>query len=269
MIGKKIRKKLSSSSGASLSIALLLFLVCAVLGSVILKSGTAASGRVADLAKSDARYYSVTSAADLLADVMTKTSDGKDRVVTIEKTRTTTSTQTLQEGSEDWEDKADKDPNYTLTIKEDQTGGPETILIKAVEDIFFNGNTFPDDCWDKDTPSVKNEYGEDSSRKSSFSLNFTGNPEGDLTVYVNETILSNGDIELTVSNVNSDTAEGFRVKMLFALTSKTQQTSSSRTTYKQNYNAEGEVSSTDKITTRNEKKTTKCYWTLTEIRKVN
>ena len=62
-----IKKKLKSSRGASLSIALLLFLVCAVLGSVILKSATASSGRLAGVQEADQRYYSVNSAADLLA----------------------------------------------------------------------------------------------------------------------------------------------------------------------------------------------------------
>lgn len=62
-----IKKKLKSNRGASLSIALLLFLVCAVLGSVILKTATAAAGRLVGVAEADQRYYSVNSAADLLA----------------------------------------------------------------------------------------------------------------------------------------------------------------------------------------------------------
>ena len=51
-------RKLKSENGASLSFALLLFLVCAVVGSVILTSGTAASGRLSRLRDMDARYYS-------------------------------------------------------------------------------------------------------------------------------------------------------------------------------------------------------------------
>lgn len=64
---KKIEAKAKSSSGASLSMALLLFLVCTVVGTVVLTAATAASGRAAELAEMDQRYYSVSSAARLLA----------------------------------------------------------------------------------------------------------------------------------------------------------------------------------------------------------
>ena len=62
----KMKRKLRSQTGASLTFALLLFLVCAVVGSVVLVAGTAASGRMSKIAESDQRYYSVNSAARLL-----------------------------------------------------------------------------------------------------------------------------------------------------------------------------------------------------------
>ena len=67
-----IRNKLRSRRGASLTFALLLFLVCAVVGSVVLTAGTAASGRMSQIAEMDQRYYSVNSAARLLIDMMEK-----------------------------------------------------------------------------------------------------------------------------------------------------------------------------------------------------
>ena len=63
-------KKLKSNTGASLLIALLLFLVCVVIGSIVLASATAASGRLSGLAESDRRYYAVTSAAELFRDAL-------------------------------------------------------------------------------------------------------------------------------------------------------------------------------------------------------
>ena len=66
---KKLRTKLRSERGASISYALLLFLVCAVVGSVVLVAATSASGRLSGLAKADQRYYSVTSAAELIRDL--------------------------------------------------------------------------------------------------------------------------------------------------------------------------------------------------------
>ena len=75
---QKLKQKLKSQTGASITFALLLFLVCAVVGSVVLTAGTAAAGRMSELAKMDRRYYSVTSAAQLLRDTM----DGKQVSVT-------------------------------------------------------------------------------------------------------------------------------------------------------------------------------------------
>lgn len=75
-------RKIKSSRGASLSIALFLFLICSVLGAVLLTAATTASGRLADLAEMDQRYYAVTSAAELLAKELTK------EPVTITQTKT-------------------------------------------------------------------------------------------------------------------------------------------------------------------------------------
>ena len=63
-----LRRKLTSQSGASITYALLLFLVCAVVGSVVLAAGTAAAGRMSKSVESDQRYYAVTSAARVLKD---------------------------------------------------------------------------------------------------------------------------------------------------------------------------------------------------------
>ena len=62
----RLRQKLTSQSGASITYALLLFLVCAVVSSVVLAAGTAASGRMSQSVSNDQRYYSVTSAAEFL-----------------------------------------------------------------------------------------------------------------------------------------------------------------------------------------------------------
>lgn len=70
---KRIVNKLRSRTGASITFALLLFLVCAVLCSVIITAATAASGRMSQIAETDQRYYAVSSAARLLQ----KQIDGK------------------------------------------------------------------------------------------------------------------------------------------------------------------------------------------------
>ena len=88
-----IRNKLRSRRGASLTFALLLFLVCAVVGSVVLTAGTAASGRMSQIAEMDQRYYSVNSAARLLINTI----NGEE--VTIVETKAANGSPTYKDGS--------------------------------------------------------------------------------------------------------------------------------------------------------------------------
>ena len=74
-----IKNKIRSRRGASLTFALLLFLVCAVVGSVVLVAGTAVSGRLEELAESEQRFYAVNSAAELIVCQLC----GEDNKVTI------------------------------------------------------------------------------------------------------------------------------------------------------------------------------------------
>lgn len=71
---KQWKQKLRSRTGASITVALLLFLVCAVLSSVVLAAATSAAGRMSNMAETDQRYYAVTSAAGLLRDTLEKES---------------------------------------------------------------------------------------------------------------------------------------------------------------------------------------------------
>lgn len=93
-----IRRKLRSRRGASITFALLIFLVCAVVGSVVIAAGTATSGRLAGSAESgkvgtmvemEQRYHTVNSAAELLKKELTS---GKTTAEIIKTTETTTKT---------------------------------------------------------------------------------------------------------------------------------------------------------------------------------
>lgn len=64
---RNINSVLRSRTGASITFALLLFLVCSVVGALVITAGTAAAGRMSNLAEMDQRYYSVSSAAKFLA----------------------------------------------------------------------------------------------------------------------------------------------------------------------------------------------------------
>lgn len=89
-MGGNVLKKLRSSKGASITFALLAFLVCAVISAVLLASASAASGRASDLAKMDQRYYAVTSAAQLFCDKL----DGQQFTIERKKVETKTVTTT-------------------------------------------------------------------------------------------------------------------------------------------------------------------------------
>lgn len=80
-VSRRASRKIGSRSGASLTVALLFFIVCAVIGSVVLAAGTAAAGRYNRMSESDLRYYSVTSAAELFRDAF----DGAS--TTVERSR--------------------------------------------------------------------------------------------------------------------------------------------------------------------------------------
>lgn len=64
-MAENLKKRVRSQRGASLSFALFVFLVCAMVSAAVLAAATAASGQYAKLGEYDQRYYSVTSAASL------------------------------------------------------------------------------------------------------------------------------------------------------------------------------------------------------------
>lgn len=61
-----IIKKYKNTSGASIFIALIFLLLCALVGSVVLTAASASSGRLVNLKKNEQSYYTVLSAAKLL-----------------------------------------------------------------------------------------------------------------------------------------------------------------------------------------------------------
>ena len=92
-----IKKKLRSNEGASLMVALLFFVMCATVGSIILAAATASSGRLANLRKEDQSYYAITSAADLFAEMM----EDKEVVIQAKLTVDSNGKQTPENGFAD------------------------------------------------------------------------------------------------------------------------------------------------------------------------
>ena len=65
-----VMKKIRSRKGASITFALLAFLVCSVVSAVVLAAASASAGRVSGLADMDRRYYAVSSAAQLFSETL-------------------------------------------------------------------------------------------------------------------------------------------------------------------------------------------------------
>ena len=102
---RALRQKAGSQRGASITFALRLFLVCAVISSVVIVAATAAAGRMSEQADMDERYYAVTAAARKLQteiDAQVVTLDytkGKESEATVKKSDNTAAGKILEAAS--------------------------------------------------------------------------------------------------------------------------------------------------------------------------
>ncbi len=131
----RIKNKLRSRTGASITFALLLFLVCVVLCSVILSAATASSGRMAGLARTDQRYYAVTSACEMMRDMV----GGEANAVTIVAETDTTSTTKYEDGTVDEESATE--PTTIKKYKVQITTAEGTVTEEFTEEKFKEGTT--------------------------------------------------------------------------------------------------------------------------------
>lgn len=71
---RSLKKRLTNQKGVTLPLALLFFIVCAVIGSIILATATVASNRVGGLVSQQQPYYTTTSAAKMMKNILEGTS---------------------------------------------------------------------------------------------------------------------------------------------------------------------------------------------------
>lgn len=105
----RIIKKLRSDKGASITFGLLLFLICAIISSVVLVAGTGAAGRMSGMSKTEQRYYSVSSTAKLITDQL---KDASATVIKIGDQQYLVSGSDLKPISEDPASAIDSLPEY-------------------------------------------------------------------------------------------------------------------------------------------------------------
>ena len=126
---KRIIRKIKSNKGASLSMSLLLFLVCAAIGAIVLTAATASAGRLSSLAEMDQRYYSVSSAVQLLEKQLT----GKE--VTIYRECKTTVT-TIVDGAGDPQTSS----VYVFKIGDKDATEVDSFLSMRAKKLVFGNN---------------------------------------------------------------------------------------------------------------------------------
>lgn len=265
----KILKKLRSETGASLSYALLLFLVCAVLCSVILASATAAAGRMAKMAETDQRYFAVTSAAELLRDVIKE-----HPTVSIVKVEKSWTTETYENGVKTGSSSADVPAGetavavYLVADKKAAEIGESDLLTEIHEDT--TTATIQQDAAKNlyfGTPNAgyllrNREINLTSSFYEAADLAYDA-----LAVKVSEDLKENGDITLTLYNqymrqsVNSTVGNRYTLEMSF---DADKSVSTDTKTVNVSSKATGEKKHT--VTTKTTKTTTTTLtWTLRGI----
>lgn len=141
-MAENLKKRVISQRGASLSMALFVFLVCAMASAAVLAASSAAAGHYIELGKFDQRYYSVISAADLFRGTI---ADNGEATYTVVETRVNNDEN--ERKSEDLPKsyikctKIDPEPSSTFDFLQDVTlfalygpNRPTTVLDTEVGD---------------------------------------------------------------------------------------------------------------------------------------
>lgn len=145
----RIKDKLRSRTGASITYALLIFLVCAIIGSAVLTAGTAASGRLSQMVEIDQRYYSVNSAASLLIDLMERDKIMYEKPETSTEDTNSDDDQNGDPAGDAGADGGDALPadSYTYYVNGEEassTGAPGLSLALAKQVLKMSSNTKSD-----------------------------------------------------------------------------------------------------------------------------
>lgn len=203
---ERLRAKLKSESGASITFALLIFLVCAVLSAVIIVAASVSAGRmssftekgkIGSLSKSENNYYAVTSAAELIIDLMIGESKNEPISIITVKNRYGE----IIEGPLFCKETASQIENKYITYEPmiSESGYDEGITIKD-----YNFGSLPAITSNSDLAAftVNNIPPEGSVIEKKFSLSAQTGGSGiaSLSTEVNETVYGNGSIRFSITS---------------------------------------------------------------------
>ncbi len=212
-----LRRKLASRRGASITFALLLFLVCTVIGVIVLVAGTASAGRFSRLSESDSRYYAVSSAAQLLRDEI------RGREVTVTRSRTTqvtvTTTSYRYQADENGDGVAEehtavaKDvhegtPTYSYSVTSKIPGSTDAFdalqampFLKEAAEYYALGELGPDAAaaWGSTVSLAQDEERDLGTVTLTLKNASKGEIKGALPVTVSASLNTSGQLLLTLS----------------------------------------------------------------------
>ncbi len=206
-----MKRKLKSQRGASITFALLIFLVCAVVGSVVLGAGTAAAGRISGLPKSDQRYYSVTSAARLFeeqfggANITIERKYQYQETVTTSLSDGTVGAPVNVTGTDPYED------TISVMMPGDTTAKKTELLSTWTPDNLFTYLARQYVYGDNSTESADGWSHDAGFTEAPDALTLTADVDGDydeLDVAITATVSTSGNIQLDFVNkqqANSET----------------------------------------------------------------
>lgn len=269
----KTFSKLRSRTGASISFALLLFLVCTVLCSVILAAATTAAGRMSKAAETDQRYYAVTSACELMKNLI------NNKVVSIVKVTTSTATTTYTNGMPGSPEQ-NNDASYVTYLIPNKTAIQLTPAdyVTIIDGEGFSSvviSTIPEDAAYKlyfDTVIESDAPRKFSLASSDDLLSSLGadKDKDPLAVDIEELLDDKGTITLSLRNT---TGSPFTLKMVFtaSINQGVSESSSDGAAYDiAEEEKDGAVTTTYKIdTTTIKTETTTLIWTLAGVETVS
>ena len=281
----RIRRKLSSERGASLSFALMLLLLGTVVGVILLQSATAAAGRVSRLAAADARYYSVNSAADMIVDTIAQA--GTQTVVQTYRQTCTVITE-LNENKFNFIFPVQgtpvySDPDITAAYNgENVTRGKAMVMDWVLDKVFGAGSTVFNDenAWNRGLGSPVKSGPLTENHIHVYELNLSapedsGMNTANLQVRMQVTVSEEGGLEIELSNVDEQKKDIYRVRLVYAADVKEQRTSYEsapvKTIVTSDTVPEGYISQKIEttVTTTNKTKTTTLSWSLIDRKELS
>lgn len=200
---KRILKKIRSERGASITFALLLFLVCMVLCSVMIVAASTAAGRISKIAESDREYYAVTSAAELIKELM------ESKTVKIEKIYEGTRTETYKKGKNgstgDEESRSEIVSNYDESVYVFKLDG---VTVNESDPKFYTLLSDVGYKYYKGGGTLALTIESSAEMKNNLGLSSGDDP---LKVQIIETVTPNGDVAFTIG-------EDYKIILEFSMT---------------------------------------------------